>query len=45
MTRYTAPDRDLRLQGHYAGLATRTTAFVFDVFAIVISYVVLVRVI
>jgi uncharacterized RDD family membrane protein YckC len=39
----TAQDRDLRLQGHYAGFATRALAFVFDVVAVVISYDVLVR--
>lgn len=43
MTPHVAPERDLRLQGHYAGLATRSTAFFFDVLAIVLVYDIFVR--
>ena len=38
MSRYVAPDRDLGLQGHYAGICTRFAAFVFDVLTIVFVY-------
>ena len=31
MSRYVAPDRDVGLQGHYAGVCTRLVGFVFDV--------------
>jgi uncharacterized RDD family membrane protein YckC len=31
-----APDRDLNLQGHYAGFVTRSTALVIDIVAIVL---------
>jgi uncharacterized RDD family membrane protein YckC len=31
-----SPDRDLHLQGHYAGFVTRSTAFVVDIVAIVL---------
>ena len=30
MTRYAAPDRDLELQGHYAGAVTRLAAYLID---------------
>jgi uncharacterized RDD family membrane protein YckC len=41
MTLLVAPDRDLSLQGHYAGIATRTAAFAMDIAGIVLSYLVL----
>jgi len=40
MTRYVAPDRDVGLQGHYAGICTRFVGFLFDVLAIAFTYVV-----
>ena len=43
MTLYVAPDRDVSLQGHYAGICTRLAAFVIDVLAIVFVYDVFVR--
>ncbi len=43
MTRYVAPDRDVGLQGHYAGICTRFVGFLFDVLAIVFVYDVFVR--
>jgi uncharacterized RDD family membrane protein YckC len=33
-----APDRDVGLQGHYAGIATRLAAFGIDLLVIVLSY-------
>ena len=44
MSRYVAPDRDVGLQGHYAGICTRFVGFLFDVLAIVFLYDVFVRV-
>jgi uncharacterized RDD family membrane protein YckC len=41
MTLLVAPDRDLSLQGHYAGLATRLAAFTIDVITLVILFDVL----
>ena len=38
MTAYVAPDRDLGLQGHYAGFVTRLTAFVFDVITVLVLF-------
>ena len=38
MSGYVAPDRDVGLQGHYAGFFTRLAAFVMDVLAIVILF-------
>jgi uncharacterized RDD family membrane protein YckC len=38
MTLLVAPDRDLRLQGHYAGLATRLAAFVIDLVALLVLF-------
>jgi uncharacterized RDD family membrane protein YckC len=35
------PERDVGLQGHYAGIATRSAAFVIDLVAIIITYDVL----
>jgi uncharacterized RDD family membrane protein YckC len=32
LTARVEPDRDLSLQGHYAGIATRSAAFLIDVF-------------
>ena len=43
VTLYVAPDRDVELQGHYAGIFTRFVAFVIDLLAIVFVYVVFVR--
>jgi uncharacterized RDD family membrane protein YckC len=43
MSRYVAPDRDVGLQGHYAGICTRFVGFLFDVLAIVFVYDVFVR--
>ena len=43
MTLYVAPERDVGLQGHYAGICTRFAAFVIDVLAIVFVYDVFVR--
>ena len=45
MSRYVAPERDVGLQGHYAGVCTRLVGFVFDVAALVFLYAVFVRVI
>jgi uncharacterized RDD family membrane protein YckC len=38
VTRYVAPDRDIGLQGHYAGIVTRLAAFLIDLFAIIFLY-------
>jgi uncharacterized RDD family membrane protein YckC len=43
MTRYVAPDRDVRFQGHYAGICTRSIGFLIDVLAVVFVYEVFVR--
>jgi uncharacterized RDD family membrane protein YckC len=43
MTRYVAPNRDIDLQGHYAGICTRFVAFVVDVVAVILIYDVFVR--
>lgn len=43
MSLYVAPDRDVGLQGHAAGICTRFVAFVLDVVAIVFVYDVFVR--
>jgi uncharacterized RDD family membrane protein YckC len=32
------PERDIRLQGHYAGIVTRLAAFLVDAFAVVVLY-------
>lgn len=34
MTRYVAPDRDIDLQGHYAGMVSRLLAWVIDAFTL-----------
>ncbi len=34
MTRYVAPDRDIDLQGHYAGMVSRLLAWVIDAFVV-----------
>jgi len=44
VSRYIAPDRDLGLQGHYAGIVTRLVGFVIDVVVVIISYTVVVRI-
>ncbi len=38
MTEYISPDRDLGLQGHYAGFSSRLASFVIDVLAIVFLF-------
>ncbi len=45
MSLYVAPDRDLGLQGHSAGLCTRFVAFLFDVLAVTFLYVLFITVI
>jgi uncharacterized RDD family membrane protein YckC len=44
MSRYVAPDRDVSLQGHYAGICTRFVGFLLDVLAVTFLYVVFVAV-
>jgi uncharacterized RDD family membrane protein YckC len=43
LTPHVEPDRDVGLQGHYAGIVTRGVAFVIDVFVIVLAYDLFVR--
>jgi uncharacterized RDD family membrane protein YckC len=38
VTQFSAADRDVGLQGHYAGIATRFVAFVVDLLTIVLVY-------
>jgi uncharacterized RDD family membrane protein YckC len=38
MTADVAPDRDLSLQGHYAGFVTRFIAFLIDIFTIAVLF-------
>jgi uncharacterized RDD family membrane protein YckC len=38
MTLHIAPERDVGLQGHYAGMATRLAAFAIDLLVVVLSY-------
>jgi uncharacterized RDD family membrane protein YckC len=38
MTLLVEPNRDLRLQGHYAGIATRLAAFVIDLVVILVLF-------
>jgi uncharacterized RDD family membrane protein YckC len=45
MTRYVAPDRDIGLQGHYAGICTRFVGFLFDVLAVTFLYVIFIQVV
>jgi uncharacterized RDD family membrane protein YckC len=45
VTLYVAPDRDLGLQGHQAGICTRFVAFLFDVLAVVVLYVLFINVV
>lgn len=40
--RYVAPDRDIRLQGHYAGAVSRLLAWVIDAFTVGAVFAVLV---
>jgi uncharacterized RDD family membrane protein YckC len=40
MSARVAPDRDLGLQGHYAGFVTRFVAFGFDVIAVLVLFVI-----
>jgi uncharacterized RDD family membrane protein YckC len=37
-TKHVAPDRDVKLQGHYAGFVSRLGGFVIDVLVIVLVY-------
>jgi uncharacterized RDD family membrane protein YckC len=45
VSRYVEPDRDLGLQGHYAGICTRFAGFLFDVITVLFVYVVFVAVV
>jgi uncharacterized RDD family membrane protein YckC len=45
MTLYVAPERDVGLQGHYAGICTRFVGFVFDLAALLFLYALFDRVI
>jgi uncharacterized RDD family membrane protein YckC len=38
VTPHVEPDRDVGLQGHYAGVVTRLTAFAFDVVTILLLF-------
>ena len=38
VTAQVAPDRDVGLQGHYAGIVTRTVAFVIDVTTVLVLF-------
>ncbi len=38
MSAYVAPDRDVGLQGHYAGFCTRLVSFVIDVLTVVVLF-------
>jgi len=38
VTIHVEPDRDLGLQGHYAGGVTRLTAFVFDIVTVLVLF-------
>ena len=38
MSVQVAPDRDLSLQGHYAGLATRLAAFTIDLVTVLVLF-------
>jgi uncharacterized RDD family membrane protein YckC len=38
MTRRIEPDRDVGLQGHYAGIITRLVAFAVDVFVVLLAF-------
>jgi uncharacterized RDD family membrane protein YckC len=42
MTEHVAPDRDLNLQGRYAGIVTRFTAFCFDLIGVLFVYAIFV---
>jgi uncharacterized RDD family membrane protein YckC len=43
MSLFVEPERDLSLQGHYAGLATRLAAFVIDLVALLILFDILIN--
>jgi uncharacterized RDD family membrane protein YckC len=45
VTRYVSPERDVGLQGHYAGICTRFVGFLFDLTAVVFLWAVFTRVI
>jgi len=38
VTQHVEPDRDVGLQGHYAGGVTRLTAFVFDIVTVLVLF-------
>ena len=38
MTTHVAPDRDVGLQGHYAGIVTRTAAFLLDALTVLVLF-------
>ena len=40
MSADVAPERDLRLQGHYAGIVSRLSGFVIDAFTIALLFAV-----
>jgi uncharacterized membrane protein len=41
VTRYVAPDRDVDLQGHYAGMVSRLLAWVIDAFVVSVVFALL----
>ena len=41
MTRYVEPNRDIKLQGHYAGMVSRLLAWVIDAFAVGVIFALL----
>ena len=41
MTRYVEPNRDVQLQGHYAGMVSRLLAWVIDAFLVGIVFALL----
>jgi uncharacterized RDD family membrane protein YckC len=45
MSLYVAPERDVGLQGHHAGICTRFVGFVFDLIAVLVLYAVFARVV
>jgi uncharacterized RDD family membrane protein YckC len=45
MSLYVAPERDISLQGHHAGICTRFVGFVFDLIAVLVLYALFTRVV
>lgn len=43
MTRYVEPNRDVQLQGHYAGMVSRLLAWVIDAFTVGVIFALLLR--